>query len=60
MEQEKAEQLLDEVLEDSEITTEELDWLLRGSTIRRPRFGVIPDSPIPQGISSPIDGIAVP
>ena len=31
-----------EDLEESEITTEELDWLLRGSIVRRPKFGEIP------------------
>ena len=36
-----------EELEVSEITTEELDWLLRGSTIRRPKFGAIPETPVP-------------
>lgn len=44
-----------EELEEKEITTEELDWLLRGSTVRRPKFGVIPESPIPKGSSEPID-----
>jgi transposase len=29
-------------LEEKEITSEELDWLLRGSIIRRPKFGEIP------------------
>lgn len=33
-----------EDLETSEITTEELDWLLRGSTIRRAVFGRIPEA----------------
>jgi transposase len=36
-----------EELEEKEITTEELDWLLRGSTIRRPKFGAIPETPVP-------------
>jgi transposase len=31
-----------EDLEEKEITVEELDWLLRGSVVRRPKFGVIP------------------
>ncbi len=31
-----------EDLEEGEITVEELDWLLRGSIIRRPKFGEIP------------------
>lgn len=29
-------------LEQSQITVEELDWLMRGSTIRRAKFGSIP------------------
>ena len=29
-------------LEEKEITAEELEWLLRGSIIRRPKFGEIP------------------
>ncbi len=29
-------------LEEKEITVEELDWLMRGSIVRRPKFGVIP------------------
>jgi len=36
-----------EDLESAEITVDELDWLLRGSTIRRAAFGVLPKSPIP-------------
>ena len=36
-----------EDLESVEITVDELDWLLRGSTIRRASFGVLPGSPIP-------------
>jgi transposase len=31
-----------EDLEEKEITVEELDWLLRGSIVRRPKFGVLP------------------
>ncbi len=31
-----------EDLEEKEITVEELDWLLRGSIVRRPKFGEIP------------------
>ena len=45
-----------EHLEESEITVEELDWLLRGSTIRRAKFGVIPQSPLPVGSPIPLDG----
>lgn len=44
-----------EELEEKEITPEELDWLLRGSTIRRPKFGAIPESPVPCAPSRPID-----
>jgi transposase len=44
-----------EELEQSEITTEELDWLLRGSTIRRAKFGSIPESRLPQGASIAVD-----
>lgn len=44
-----------EELEEPEITTEELDWLLRGSTIRRAKFGTIPQSPVPQGAPETID-----
>ena len=33
-----------EDLEDREITVEELDWLLRGSTIRRAKFGSMPNN----------------
>jgi transposase len=32
-------------LEEREITLDELDWLLRGSVVRRPKFGTIPTSP---------------
>jgi transposase len=31
-----------EDLEEKEITVEELDWLMRGSIVRRPKFGIIP------------------
>jgi len=31
-----------EDLEEKEITSDELDWLLRGSVIRRAKFGVLP------------------
>lgn len=44
-----------EDLEQSEITTEELDWLLRGSTIRRPKFGSIPEMRAPRGFTAAID-----
>ena len=36
-----------EDLESVEITIDELDWLLRGSTIRRAAFGVLPKSAAP-------------
>jgi transposase len=36
-----------EDLESVEITIDELDWLLRGSTIRRAAFGVLPKSVVP-------------
>lgn len=42
-------------LEEKEITVEELDWLLRGSTIRRAKFGIIPKSPLPPGFPITID-----
>lgn len=44
-----------EDLEEKEITVEELDWLLRGSTIRRAKFGTIPKTPLPPGLSISID-----
>lgn len=44
-----------EDLEEREITTEELDWLMRGSTIRRAKFGGIPESRIPRGSPIAID-----
>jgi transposase len=44
-----------EDLEHTEITTEELDWLLRGSTVRRAKFGTIPESRLPQGSAIAID-----
>ena len=31
-----------EDLEEKEITEEELDWLLRGSVVRRAKFGQLP------------------
>jgi len=48
-----------EELEEKEITTEELDWLLRGSCVRRAKFGVMPESPTPQRSSIPIDAITM-
>lgn len=36
-----------EDLESAEITVDELDWLLRGSTIRRAAFGVLPQTRAP-------------
>lgn len=44
-----------EELEEREITVEELDWLLRGSTIRRAKFGSIPESTCPKIPSIPVD-----
>ena len=44
-----------EELEEWEITVEELDWLLRGSTIRRAKFGAIPETIVPQVSSTAID-----
>jgi transposase len=44
-----------EDLEQSEITSEELDWLLRGSTIRRPKFGMLPEKAAPRSCSAVID-----
>jgi transposase len=44
-----------EDLEESEITVEELDWLLRGSTIRRAKFGVVPETSLPLGSREAID-----
>ena len=33
-----------EELEEKEITTKELDWLLRGAVVRQAKFGMIPES----------------
>lgn len=44
-----------EELEEKEISVEELDWLLRGSTIRRPKFGSVPKTPLPKGAPIAID-----
>jgi transposase len=44
-----------EDLEDREITTEELDYLMRGSTIRRAKFGAIPQARLPVGSQIAID-----
>jgi transposase len=44
-----------EELEEREITVDELDWLMRGSTIRRAKFGSIPERPAPQVFSIAID-----
>lgn len=38
-------------LEEKEITTEELDTLLRGGIVRRPVFGKIPLTNLPRGIN---------
>lgn len=38
-----------EDLEENEITNEELDWLLRGSIVRRPKFGSMPLTKLPVG-----------
>lgn len=47
-----------EDLEEKEITVEELDWLLRGSVIRRAKFGVIPVDNVysPSAMSSHANG----
>ena len=44
-----------EDLEEKEITVNELDWLLRGAVVRRAKFGVMPESRIPQGVSNGVD-----
>ena len=44
-----------EDLETSEITADELDWLLRGSTIRRAVFGRIPEVGRGIGASQSVD-----
>ena len=38
-------------LEEKEITTDELDVLLRGGIVRRPVFGQIPLTRLPQGVN---------
>jgi len=48
-----------EDLEDREITTEELDYLMRGSTIRRAKFGDIPQARLPVGSQIAIDARAM-
>jgi transposase len=48
-----------EDLEDREITTEELDYLMRGSTIRRAKFGAIPQARLPVGSQIAIDARAM-
>jgi hypothetical protein len=40
-------------LEEREITTDELDTLLRGGIVRRPVFGQIPLTSLPRGINDP-------
>jgi transposase len=45
-----------EDLESQEITVEELDWLLRGSTIRRAVFGRLPESGTGIGFPIAVDG----
>ena len=40
-------------IEEREITTEELDLLLRGGIVRRPLFGKIPLTNLPRGIEDP-------
>jgi hypothetical protein len=45
-----------EELEENEITTDELDWLLRGAVVRRAKFGSVPESLAPKGSSIGIDG----
>jgi hypothetical protein len=48
-----------EDLEEKEITVDELDWLLRGSTVRRAKFGTMPESPVPKGNAAGIDASAI-
>jgi transposase len=45
-----------EDLAESEITLEELDWLLRGSTIRRAVFGRFPETGSGIGAGVAVDG----
>ena len=45
-----------EDFESEEITVEELDWLLRGSTIRRAVFGRLPESGTGIGFPRAVDG----
>jgi transposase len=44
-----------EDLETSEITVDELDWLMRGSTIRRAVFGRIPETNRGIGVAQNVD-----
>jgi transposase len=44
-----------EDLETSEITADELDWLFRGSTIRRAIFGRIPETGCGIGVCETVD-----
>jgi transposase len=44
-----------EDLESTEITVDELDWLLRGSTIRRAAFGALPKKQAVIGASEVVD-----
>jgi transposase len=47
-----------EELEEREITADELDLLLRGSVVRRPKFGVMPQALTVQGFHVPVDAVA--
>src|ERR1700743_2239124 len=47
-----------EELEEKEINVDELDWLLRGSIVRRAKFGAIPQTHFPQVKASLcVDGV---
>ena len=47
-----------EELEEMEITVDELDWLMRGSTIRRAKFGAVPQTHIAKGSPTAVDASA--
>jgi len=47
-----------EELESAEITVDELDWLLRGSTIRRAAFGTLPKTRATIAASEMVDGVS--
>lgn len=48
-----------EELEEKEITTEELDWLMRGSIVRRAKFGVIPGTVGGHGTPPAVDSFGL-